>query len=93
MTEEEGDWANVGYIIHPFQMGQGSEKSGQKTKVEKICKRRSDGRACKQEPIPLPMVCTNTGPHQVSFSNRTALNHLSHPITANAGLPKRARRA
>lgn len=54
--------------------------------------KRSD--SCRLDPSPLPMVCTDTEPHQLLFSHSAALLiHPSHPITSEAGLPKRTWRA
>lgn len=69
-------------------------KQGGKEKVGKRRYREREWReSCRLDPTPLPMVCTDTEPHQVLFSHRTALKHPSHPITADARLPKRTGRA
>lgn len=49
--------------------------------------------ACRLDPHSLPMVRWDTEPHQLLFSQSTALKHPSHPITVDAGLPKRTGRA
>lgn len=61
-----------------------------------VCVLAGGGRertTCRLGPSLLPMVSPDTGPHHVPFSHSTALKHPSHPITADAGLPKRAGRA
>lgn len=49
--------------------------------------------ACKPDPTPLPMVSTHMDPQRLLFSHSSGLKHPSHPITADAQLPKRTGRA
>lgn len=93
--EEEGGIMHWGAL--PLLMGQAGEKGDKlKGKVEQMsmhqCVFAGGGRVARRD-THLPMVGAGRRPHQVLSSSSAAPKHPSHPITTDAGLPKRAGRA